>query len=80
MHPKNRELKAKDVKSFAESAGFDIVRITSAEPFTQYEKTVENRASKGFMPSDVGDWEDLQILKRPGFYSHPSNALAAQSQ
>ena len=75
MCPKNEELKSADVKSFAESVGFDIVRITSAEPFTQYEKNVKNRASKGLIPSDVGDWEDLQILQQPGFYSQPANTL-----
>jgi epoxyqueuosine reductase QueG len=76
MCPKTGESKSADVKSFAESVGFDIVRITSAKPFTEYEKTIRNRASKGFIPGDVGHWKDLRILQQPRFYSQPANALA----
>ena len=45
MCPKGTELRSADVKSFAESVGFDIARITSAEPFTQYQKTVNTVTS-----------------------------------
>lgn len=69
------QLKSADVEIFARDVGFDIVGITSADPFIRYEKIVKERTRIGLIPSDVGDWEDLRILQKPGFFSQPRNNL-----
>ena len=70
------KLKSADVKMFSRDVGFDIVGITSANPFIQYEKIVKERTRLGYIPSDVGDWKGWKrVLQKPEYFSQPRNIL-----
>lgn len=53
--------------------GFEIVRICSADPFTDYEKTVRERIKVGLYPKELISYE--KILKNFEIYTDPSNSL-----
>ncbi len=53
--------------------GFEIVRMCSADPFTDYEKTVRERIKIGLYPKDLISHE--RVLKNVETYANPSKSL-----
>jgi epoxyqueuosine reductase len=53
--------------------GFEIVRMCSADPFTDYRRTVRKRIGTGLYPKDLISHE--KILKNIETYADPSNSL-----
>ena len=53
--------------------GFEIVKMCSAEPFTDYERTLKERIKAGLYPKDLIDYEG--ILKNVSTYTDPSSSL-----
>jgi len=54
--------------------GFEIVRICSADPFTDYEQIVKQRVRMGFYPEELVSHE--KVLKNVETYADPSNSLS----
>jgi epoxyqueuosine reductase len=54
--------------------GFEIVRVCSADPFTNYEETVKERIKGGLYPKDLVSHEE--VLKNIETYADPSNSLS----
>ncbi len=53
--------------------GFEIVRMCSADPFTEYEKTVKERFKSGLYPKEVVSHE--KILENVETFTDPCNSL-----
>jgi len=53
--------------------GFEVVRISSAAPFPEYEKAVKERIREEFYPTELISYE--KILERVEIYADPSNSL-----
>ncbi len=53
--------------------GFDVVRICSADPFTEYQKTVKERIKRGLYPEELIAHEE--ILRSIEAFSDPFSSL-----
>ncbi len=62
-----------EVRSFASEAGFDLVRVTTADPFADWERAVKDRIAKGLIPhTSILEEEPFQ---RPDDWADPSRNL-----
>lgn len=66
-------LTSEEVKRLGREAGFDIVRITTAEPFPQFVPAVEERRGRGCFPEDM--LRAYEALRRPRVAADPRSAL-----
>lgn len=66
-------LTKEDVTRLGNQLGFEIVRISSADPFTDYEKTVRERIRARLYPEELITYE--KILENFEIYADPSNSL-----
>jgi epoxyqueuosine reductase len=66
-------ISAAEIKRYGAKVGLDIIRITSAEPFPDYVRIVQNRVEDGLIPIESQKSEN--IFKRLKFYSEPENSL-----
>jgi len=64
---------AAEVKKYGAKIGLDIVGVTSADPFPEYVKIVQNRIKNRLVPIESQEAED--IFKRLNFYSEPEKSL-----
>lgn len=62
-----------EVTSLGNQVGFEIVRISSADPFIDYEKTVRERIRAGLYPEELICYE--KILENFEIYADPSNSF-----
>ena len=61
------------IVKLGQKLGFEIVKMCSAEPFTDYERTLKERIKEGLYPKDLIDCEGA--LKSVSTYADPSNSL-----
>lgn len=66
-------LSREEVVKFGNKLGFESVGMCSAEPFTDYKKTVKERIRAGLYPKDLMSYE--KILENVETYADPSNSL-----
>lgn len=60
------------IKAYGAKIGLDVIGVTSAEAFPEYEKIIQDRIEKRLIPTESLDAEDM---KRSRFYSEPKNSL-----
>ena len=66
-------ISADEVKKYGARIGLDAMGVTSAEPFPEYVKIIQNRIENGLIPTESKEAED--IFKRLKFYSKPEKSL-----
>lgn len=68
-----RMVSKEEVVRLGNRLGFEIVRVCSAHPFTNYEETVRERIRIGLYPKDLISYE--KTLKNVETYADPSKSL-----
>ncbi len=53
--------------------GFEVVKISSANPFPEYERIIKERIQAGFDPDELMGHE--QILEQAEIFAYPANSL-----
>ena len=64
----------KDVTKRGNQLGFEVVRIGSADPFSEYETRVKERIRSNIFPKEFMSYE--KILEDVDYYVDPSNSLS----
>ncbi len=62
-----------EIKKYGARIGLDVVNVSSAEPFPEYVKTVQDRIEKGLISPE--SQKELHIFKNVESYSDPKNSL-----
>jgi len=62
-----------DVRRLASEAGFDLVRVTTADPFADWERAVKERIAKGLIP--LSSVQDEEPFRRPDEWADPARNL-----
>ncbi|MFX0114543.1 MAG: hypothetical protein ACFFB3_08340 [Candidatus Hodarchaeota archaeon] len=66
-------ISADEVREYRTRIGIDLIRVASAEPFSEDVRIVRNRIDRGLIPAESPDEEE--IFRRIEFYSKAESSL-----